>query len=295
MKQERKNWFTFLTRDSHYQFPGMTLSVLTMGAIVAFLVFLHEQFGVLSVKIPSSFHTVLGLVTGLLLVFRTNTAYDRWWEGRKQLGTLLNTCRCLILKYDAFLEENLPEKRILQQLIIAFAWSMKQHLRDADYLESGRFLPKIYENDFHLSNHKPMYVLDMHMKVLNKLRKEQTLLGEHLIVLEKEIAALVSVLGACERIRNTPIPMGYGLHLKRILLLYIITLPIGFIEDLSWGAVPIIMIVFYTMVGIELIGEEIEDPFGTDPNDLPVDMIVDRITNNSLEFMDTIAADEVEA
>ena len=101
-----------------------------------------------------------------------------------------------------------------------------------------------------------------------------------MIVLENEIEKLSNILGACERIRNTPIPFGYSIHLKRILLIYLITLPFGFIQDMSWWCIPLMMMVFFTMIGIELIGEEIEDPFGVDVNDLPVDELQVKIEGN---------------
>ena len=90
--------------------------------------------------------------------------------------------------------------------------------------------------------------------------------------------------GACERIHSTPIPFGYALHLKRILLIYMLTLPFGFIESLNWWSVPVVMVVFYTMIGIELIAEEIEDPFGTDVNDLPFDELEGKIRANIEEI-----------
>ena len=119
---------------------------------------------------------------------------------------------------------------------------------------------------------------------LNALNETGIISNEKLMILEKEANTLINVLGACERIRNTPIPMAYALHLKRILLLYCLTLPFGFIGQLGWFAIPIVLIVFYTMVGIELIGEEIEDPFGLDENDLPVEELCYKIKANIEEI-----------
>ena len=99
-------------------------------------------------------------------------------------------------------------------------------------------------------------------------------------ILENEIEKLSNIQGACERIRNTPIPFGYAIHLKRILLIYLITLPFGFVKSLHWWSIPLMMLVFFTMIGIELIGEEIEDPFGKDVNDLPFDELQDKIEGN---------------
>jgi ion channel-forming bestrophin family protein len=280
-----RNWFRFMFRDTGYQFPGMISSVLTVGAIVALMVLINEHFHLLKLSIPSFFHTVLGLVTGLLLVFRTNTAYDRWWEGRKQIGIMLNTCRAMAFKLQAYLPDNLPEKLLVKQLIIAYPWAVKNHLRQGDYSQSGQFLPSTMEAAFLKAEHKPNYIMTQITLLTTHFFREKFIVAEQLVLMENDINVLVNVLGGCERIRNTPMPMGYGLHLKRILLLYLITLPITFINDLKWWSVPVVMIVFYTMVGIELIGEEIEEPFGEDPNDLPMDSIQTRIGSNVNEIV----------
>lgn len=105
------------------------------------------------------------------------------------------------------------------------------------------------------------------------------------LVLENRILALADVQGACERIRTSPIPLSYTLHLKRILFFYLPTLPFGFVHDLAWYSIPAVMLVFFMLVGIEAIGEEIEDPFGTDLNDLPFDDVLEEIKRDVKELM----------
>ena len=227
----------------------------------------------------------MGLVLGLLLVFRTNSAYDRWWEGRKQLGALVNTTRNLALKVKTYAQEGNPAlSEETLTLIYAFAFSLKEHLREEDFSGIFQEIPAAFLSDFKKFNHKPNFVLGKIAKNLHQLFCEGTINGEQLIILEKEANALINILGACERIKNTPIPMAYALHLKRVLLIYALTLPFGFVGQLGWVAIPMVLIVFYTMVGIELIGEEIEDPFGLDENDLPVNELCNKIKANILEI-----------
>ncbi|GAB4338599.1 MAG: bestrophin family ion channel [Flammeovirgaceae bacterium] len=284
----KDNWFLFLFKSKPYQFPGMLSSMVSMGLVTAFAVFLHNKYNILEIPIPTSFHTVLGLVVGLLLVFRTNTAYERWWEGRRQLGTMVNSLRNLAIQVEASLTNHkYSEKNILKKLIASYSWCLKNHLREQDFSLASQKLPENVINKFMKAPHKPNFLVLEISKHLQKALEQKHISNEQLLSMQNDIKELVNVQGACERIRNTPMPMGYALHLKRILLIYIVTLPIGFIDELQWWAVPTVMLIFYTMVGIERMGEEIEDPFGTDPNDLPFDGIDERVTAN----MNTLISD----
>ena len=279
------NWFKFILQRENYYFPGMMVSMVTMGVITASLVYIHQTYNVLNITLPSSFQTVLGLVVGLLLVFRTNTAYDRWWEGRKQLGALVNTTRDMAIKYNTFVDSEQYDKiGLMQDMISAYVYALKMHLREQDYSEAEKYIPEELRERFLASVHKPNFLLTELGKHSIILLRKDIITGYQLRILDEQLTALINIQGACERIRNTPIPMGYGLHLKRILFVYISITPIGFINELNYLAVPIVMIIFYVMVGIELIGEEIEDPFGTDPNDLPFDELHEKIAENVNEI-----------
>lgn len=277
---DNKNWFSFLFKRSGYHYEGVVLSLLVYGLIAAGLTAVHLNFDWKIFHIPASFHTVLGLVIGLLLVFRTNTAYERWWEGRRQLGALVNTSRNITFKYKSYSN---PDSEIYQ-LLSVFPMVMKIHLRDKNFSEALKLLPAGWIEQFNKADHKPNFILLQLSLKTNNLYKTGLISGEQLIILETKIGELTDVLGACERIHNTPIPFGYALHLKRILLIYLLTLPFGFIESLNWWSIPIVMVVFYTMIGIELIAEEIEDPFGTDVNDLPFDELAEKIAANIEEI-----------
>tara|TARA_B110000211_G_C13913768_1_gene479540 strand:- start:134 stop:898 length:765 start_codon:yes stop_codon:yes gene_type:complete len=245
------------------------------GVLTALFVVLYEFHPLKLYNIAPTFHTVLGLVIGLLLVFRTNTAYDRWWEGRKHLGALVNTCRHFTMKANGYI----GNKELLN-LIKQFPYILKEHLRKENFSEIEHIFTSPFAQQLIASEHKPNQLLTRMSQIVLDAFKEKSISGEQLIILENEIEKLSNILGACERIRNTPIPFGYSIHLKRILLIYLITLPFGFIQEMSWWCIPLMMMVFFTMIGIELIGEEIEDPFGMDVNDLPVDELQVKIEGN---------------
>ena len=278
---DNKHWFRFLFKSSGYHFDGVFFSLLIYGTLVGILVFAHLSFDFDIFHIPASFHTVLGLVIGLLLVFRTNTAYERWWEGRKQLGSLLNTARNLAMKYKAYINR---EDDVIYTLLEAFPWTLKENLRLKDYSSVAEHIPADMIAAFNKAAHKPNFVLAELSNRTNQLMLKNKITAEQFLILENKISELTDILGACERIKNTPIPFGYAIHLKRILLIYLLSLPFAFIESIGWWSIPVAMIVFYTMIGIELIAEEIEDPFGGDANDLPTDQICLTIQGNCTQI-----------
>jgi putative membrane protein len=279
IKYNNKHWFKFLFRKSGYFHEEMLISILVYAGIVTALAFVEKEFGLKVFNLPMAFHTVLGLVIGLLLVFRTNTAYDRWWEGRKQLGSLVNTCRHLALKSKHYLSDEAA-----LTIIGSFPFVLKEHLRKFDWTQLPEGLADKMPNGFNEADHKPNFLLNSLSAIFSAAYKKGEISGEQLIVLEDEVSNLMDIMGACERIRNTPIPFGYTIHLKRIMLIYLLTLPFGFIKTMGWYSVPFMMIVFYTMIGIELMGEEIEEPFGTDLNDLPFDDLAAKIQVNVEEI-----------
>ncbi len=231
-------------------------------------------------------HTILGLVLSLLLVFRTNTAYDRWWEGRKLWGALVNNSRNLALKMAAILSEDDEENRAFFRTTIPFyALALKDHLMH----ESTRYgldqLPhpelKNLDNDKHTPNQVAKLI---HDKVMS-LYRTGIITGDQLIFINPEVLSFTDICGACERIKNTPIPYSYSAFLKKFIFIYIITLPIGYVFQLGYYLVPVTAMVFYVLGSLELIAEEIEDPFGQDENDLPTEKISANIQKHVEEII----------
>lgn len=280
IRYNNKHWFKFLLSRGGYFHEEMIISVLVYGIIVSGLVYVYHHFAFKIFDLPATFHTVLGLVIGLLLVFRTNTAYDRWWEGRKQLGALVNVSRDFSIKVKHYIDD-----QQMLSLIALYPFVLKEHLRQHDYSEVMTKIDKQHQTGFEQADHKPNFILNALVRSCVESFNAQKITGDQLLILEKETTKLAHILGACERIKNTPIPFGYSIHLKRILLIYLITLPFGFIKLMDWYAVPFMLMVFYTMIGIELMAEEIEEPFGTDANDLPFDGLAVKIEGNIEEII----------
>ena len=124
----------------------------------------------------------------------------------------------------------------------------------------------------------------MYEKV-NTLVKNGQLTGDQLVNLDKELKDLVDIMGACERIRNTPIPYSYMMYIKKFIFIYIVTLPFGFVSDSGYFTIPIVLLITFVLMSVELIAEEIEDPFGLDSNDLPTDELAAKIKDNVKEIL----------
>ncbi|MBY0426001.1 MAG: hypothetical protein K2Q22_10225, partial [Cytophagales bacterium] len=115
---------------------------------------------------------------------------------------------------------------------------------------------------------------------ITELYREEKITDAQLLDLNKYTDVATEVVGSCERIRTSPVPFSYAIHLKKFIFFFTLILPFGFIHDLGYWSVVIIMLIFYALVGLEAIGEEIEDPFGQDENDLPIDGICKSIKNS---------------
>lgn len=258
----------------------MLLSMITIGAITFLLCWLHLNYGWF--KFPSNSPTLgaISLVVGMLLVFRMNTAYDRWWEGRKLLGQLMNSSRFLSMKVDNYVEDR-ELKNTLEKLIISYAYAVAEHLQDnTAFGTTFGYLPDQFKEGFIEAKHKPSFVLNILSKKFLALNKSGVISNEQLLTLESCVSSFTDVVGACERIKFTPIPFAYAIHLKRIILLYCLMLPFTLISDYGYWSVLVIMVIFFVLVGIEVISEEIEEPFGKDDNDLPIMETATNIKKN---------------
>jgi putative membrane protein len=239
-----------------------------------------------SVSNLSVLHSLLGFAISMLLVFRTNTAYDRWWEGRRQWGALVNNSRNLAIKLNSILTQDDEKNRsFFIQLIPRFALELKQHLQsEATRLSlDEKQHPEIPDLD--RTKHVPNQVASLIMNRLILLQRQKVLSSEQILFLNNEASSFMDICGACERIKNTPIPFSYSNFIKKFIFLYIITLPLGYVFSLGYLIIPVVVFVFYVLGSLELIAEEIEDPFGTDTNDLPMQRMYENIKRNVAEIL----------
>ncbi|MEL6157723.1 MAG: bestrophin family ion channel [Cyanobacteria bacterium J06554_11] len=230
------------------------------------------------------------LVLGLLLVFRTNTAYERFWEGRKAWGTLVITTRNLAreihIAVDCPTDNSKAEKEKALNRLVSFAITVKCQLRnECPSEELGEILDKEDVAQLKKANRPPQLITFW----LSHYLKHQEIQGHidmgQRIDINARINQLVEGLSGCERILKTPMPLSYGIYLKRLTLLYCFLLPLGLAEQLGWWTVAAIALVSFVLLGVEEIGNEIEDPFGYDFNDLKLDSICATLQQDILSVL----------
>lgn len=254
--------------------------ILYIGMFTLFITFLVLHYFPNAVVLEKLFsvYSLIGFVISLLLVFRTNTAYDRWWEGRRKWGELVNDSRILAVKLAEFTTQK-EDKEYFARMISNFVFATKEHLRKGikwKELNLSEDEKSFLEN----SDHVPNAIVQLIYRRITLLKKKGDLSEQDCIVLDININNFLNCLGACERIKNTPIPFSYSLFIKKFIFIYVTTLPLAFVTIFGYFSALIATFVFYVLVSMEVLAEEIEDPFGIDDNDLPADQICERIKNN---------------
>jgi putative membrane protein len=288
-----KDWFTFIFRihkaDTVNKLLPMIIGICLYSAAIAYL---ELEFWKLSqnnyVRNLPLMHGLLGFAISMLLVFRTNTAYDRWWEGRKLWGSLVNNSRNLAIKLHAILpQDEIAQRAFFRKIIPGYAFSLHQHLRREQTRielfddEDHRHVFKQIDKEKHVPNQIAMLM----MRHVQSLYQEGKLTGEHLIFLNAELQSFTDICGACERIKNTPIPFSYTVFIKKFIFIYVMTLPFGYVFQLGYYVIPVVAFIFYVLASLELIAEEIEDPFGGDENDVPTEKLAQNIQRNIAEIL----------
>lgn len=251
---------------------------LLAGLYTAFLDYLENYVLHVDFKPPSVVFTLMGTVLGLLLVFRTNTAYDRWWSGRILLSDLTNSNRAFAIKLNAYLEPtDLVNRKFFATMISNHAFAMKENLRDGIKWDELTGLDEEIKERLHKAYHVPNEIVNIMNERINNLYRAGKITDPMLLELSKHTDMCNNINGSCERIRTSPVPFSYNVHLKKFMIFFAAICPFGFIHELNYWSVLIVMLIFYALAGLDAIGEEIEDPFGQDENDLPIDKIAKSI------------------
>lgn len=262
-----RGWLQLLVRLKGSVIPRLLPRVMfTIGlGFAAVLLHEHHEF-----KIPPTAHTLVGVALGLLLVFRTNTSYDRYWEGRKLLGSMVNRTRDMTRQISAYIVD--PEARAeLSRLVPAYYWCCAQTLRrDASLGEAARFLTEAQQKALEGITHRAPVITAWMAARLNAEVAAGRLTEQRLQVFDANLMSFNDSLGAAERILRTPIPFAYAHHIKLFVVLFCFTAPFVMVDVMEWATPAAVAFLALALFGIDEIGVEIEDPFGDDHNDLPI-------------------------
>ncbi len=269
-----KSWwgliFKFHRSDT---FRRLLPNMLTIALFTLVVAYLNARILPGYFQTTSVVHSLLGFIISLLLVFRTNTAYERWWEGRRFWGQLVNTSRNLALKLNAYLPDTHPSRLSLSKTIAAFPWTLIDHLRDQPWSEQGPI------------THGPNAISSVLFNHIERLRCAGDLSSEHVRNLNNDLTALADICGGCERIKKTPIPYSYNLFIKKFIFAYIVAMPFLFVPAFGYWTALFSTFMFYVLGSLEILAEEVENPFGTDSNDLPMEDIAQTIERNLREIL----------
>jgi putative membrane protein len=254
---------------------------VTVCVIWSALVVVAYAQGVTRLAIPSTLHTMVGLALGLLLVFRTNSSYDRFWEGRKLWGGIVNETRNLVRGALVHLDSDPELLERLTRWTAMFPHAAMNTLRGVKDLSSAESVaPPAEIALLQEAQHPALGVASRMTECLREAHRKGLVSDIVLTSLDQNVQLLVDYLGGCERIRKTPLPFAYVVHLRRALVIYCFTLPFALVETFGWTTVLDVLLVAYTFFGIEEIGVQIEGPFGFDENDLPLEEICETIERN---------------
>lgn len=279
-----KDWVTFIFHvhkaDTIRTLWPLMLSVAIFSGAIAYLELNYLKLAETTfVKNIGMMHNLLGFVISMLLVFRTNTSYDRWWEGRRLLGSLTNVSRNFAIKIKSL--KLRPDHVIFFDYAIAkYAFALKEHLREKQYFGKNSLLIEVDGG-----KHIPNQVAASISSRVFELQANGEISSEQLIILNADVQQFTEICGGCERIKNTPIPYSYSAFIKKFIFIYVITLPFGWVFSLGYFVVPIVPFILYVLASLELIAEEIENPFGEDANDLPVNEICNNIEKHVGEIL----------
>ncbi len=292
---DTKNWTTTLNKIyTSFGKAHTTRMLLIYNAylvvyalfIVLFDIYILPQT---TFKIDPLFFSFLGFILSFVLVFRLNSSYDKWWEGRKSWGNLVNLSRQLATHLHALIPiDDLKTRQAFATQIANFSMALQAHLRDERITQEDLeiFEHPTYFSELTFSPHIPEFVaknlsqnLEIQFSIGNFPPQDRT-------VLKPVLGQMLDVLGVCERIKNTPIPFSHSSFIKMFVLTYLFVLPFGLVASAGYFVLPMMFLVGYALLGIEIICEEVEDPFGREANDLPLIHLSNIIKNSVFHILE---------
>lgn len=286
----RKSWLRLVFTVRGSALVRIRFRLLAVGTISLILTFLHE-IGHIHTPLTLQALGLMGLALGIFLGFRNNTSYDRFWEGRRLWGALVNVVRTLTRDLLTVLPPNAdgsPSETVRRQVyrLLAFVHALRMSLRDQLSTEElARYLDAADLDLVRRHTNAPNAIL---LALANEHRAltESGQVGQYWsVLLAERLGALSDVQGGCERIRKTPIPHSYSILIHSIVALYVFALPFGLVTSLHYFTPVVVLMVAYTFLGLDAVGDELEDPFGEDLNDLPLSTISRTIEINLREML----------
>ncbi|HWK62030.1 MAG TPA: bestrophin family protein [Eoetvoesiella sp.] len=260
--------------------PRITGRLILIAIVSVIAIFAAQEHPGIFARISAIPFTLIGIALSVFMSFRNNACYARWWEGRKLWGDIIIASRSFARQAATLPHE---DKDYLLRGLCAFSAGLAARLRGASEPEAIK--PWC---DIGLAPNEPNptnTVLDQIGRYCLKLMHDKKIEAIHYSVLDHQLAILANSQGGCERIASTPVPFSYSLLLHRTALIFCLTLPFALAGSLDWWTLLPVLLVAYTFFGLDALGHQLEDPFGLEPNALPLYAMTRTIEREMLALL----------
>ena len=285
--KKKTNWFRMLFEWNGSVLPQLLPRLFILFIYSLLVVYFREDLLSYNIYINPAIFTLFGIALAIFLGFRNTVSYDRFWEGRKLWGALLNDTRSLARQAHTLVEgsDYNKERTHFINLLTALVHALKHQLRqtEADG-DLERLLPDSADDKFKTFVFKPIMILKELGVWINKAKLSGRIDSITQANFDLNLNKISDIIGGCERIATTPIPYTYSILLHRTVYIYCFLLPFGFVESTVWITPFVIVFIAYTFVALEAIADELEDPFGIQPNDLALEAMSEMIENTLAEI-----------
>ncbi|WP_256001867.1 bestrophin family protein [Pedobacter deserti] len=266
--------------------------VIGVTIYVALITFFYENFHMTRISIPIAVPTILGTVISLLLAFKSNQAYDRWWEARTIWGGIVNDSRTLVRQLLTFVDgvgDQQDEKAFCERLAkrqVAWCCALSRHLRGQDSLPG---LERLVSNDDIQSlkryTNVPVGLLELQGSDIRHALKLGWINSYQQVQIDKTLTAFSNQMGGCERIKNTVFPVTYSMYIHFSLILFVMLLPFGLIEFFGFATLPLVIAIASSFFLIEKMAIHLQDPFENKPTDTPTTTICQTIERDLKQML----------
>lgn len=291
---DKRSWLSLLFVLRGTPLARIWLRLLIVVTVAVVVTLIHEQHGTFASGLTMVPFSLVGLALGIFLGFRNNTSYDRFWEGRKLWGSLVNTTRTCAREIQTRIgtpdsdAKNITEThKELTYRVIAYVHCFRHHLRnEAHPGDAAPFLSEAEAKELETQSNPPQAILHRLAQRYTELWRAGEIHPLHLTHLDQSLVDLTNLQGACERIKSTPIPASYTVLIHRLVASYVFALPFGLVGAIGSWTPAVVALVSYAFLGLDAIGDEIEEPFGTHVNDLPLATLSRMIEINLRERLE---------
>lgn len=288
------SWFRLLFEYRGSALPKIRGRLFAVFAVACVVTVASEVVGGFTSTLTAVPFTLISLALGVFLGFRNNTSYDRYWEGRRLWGRLVNDARSFARLALHLIDERATQHaqagaertRALQRALIyraiAFAHALRLHLRNelGDTRELAALLSPEETAALPVQRNVPLFISLQISARIAEARRLGILRHRDVHLLEGLVTDMVDVQGGCERIRNTPIPWSYTVLMHSIVAAYCFALPFGLVTTTHLLTPVVVLLIAYAFLGLDAVGDELEQPFGHEDNDLPLASISRTIEIN---------------